>query len=73
MDCVQLRNEAAAAASPGLLRAFAMVCFVHAGRSLATLAQAAPPDDRAVSVHSHMERLRLVKQLLIGIQVLPKI
>lgn len=73
MDCMQLHGDRASAASPGLLRAFAMVCFVHAGCSLDVLGRAAAQNDKSVSVRSHVEQLKLVKQLLIGIQVFPQI
>lgn len=70
MDCIQLSTEQAASASPGLLRAFSMVSYVHAGRLLATLGSAGALNDCSVSVRSHIERLQLVKLLLVGMQVM---
>lgn len=70
MSCMTLCSDRAAVSSPGLLRAFAMVCYVHAGQHLNVLGRAAASNDQAVSVRSHVQRLKLVKQLLIGIQVL---
>jgi hypothetical protein len=71
MDCMQLEDERAVAAAPGLLRAFAMVCYVHAEHCLGTLDRKTTSTDRSIGVRSHVEQLKMVKMLLIGIRVLP--
>lgn len=67
MDIALLRRDSVAAASPPLLRAFALVMYTHACRQLERKDN--PPSDRAVAVRDHVSRLVLVKLLLLGLQV----
>lgn len=69
MDAAMLRRDSVMAASPPLLRAFALVLYTHVGRQLERKAD--PCGDRAIAVRGHVSRLALVKQLLLGLQVGP--
>lgn len=67
MEVLHLNQHSAAAASPPLLRAFALVLYTHACRHLERAP--VPFGDRCVAVRDHVARLVTVKQLLIGLQV----
>eukprot|EP00892_Ulva_mutabilis_P009551 jgi/Ulvmu1/6969/UM033_0026.1 len=66
MDTLQLNQRTVAAASPPLLRAFALAVYTHAGRQLER--QSKVDGDRCVAVQHHTARLVLIKLLLIGLQ-----
>lgn len=67
MDMFELNHLSASAASPPLLRAFALAVYTHAHRQLEH--QALEEGDKCIAVRRHTSRLKLVKQLLVGLQV----
>jgi hypothetical protein len=69
MDCLTLNEDNAAAASPTLQRGFAVSTFAHTGTLLAALDHSQHCADNELLLSAHVERLKLVKQQLIGIHV----